>query len=109
MCVRRPAAFSSSSRSSPIAPPSAAATATRRSVSSQPSERSSATRRIDCLLLGGLDPPDSLRRQLEQLVELVSAERNLLGRRLHLHQPSDSGHDHVQVYVCRPVFLVIVV
>src|SRR5206468_10305999 len=97
MWVRSPAAFSSSSRSRPTAPPSAAATTTRRRVPSQPREGRSATRRIDCLLLRGRDQFDSLRRQLEQLVELLAAEGGPFRGRLHLDQPAVAGHHHVQV------------
>src|SRR2546423_5235322 len=99
MCVRRPAAFSSNSRSNPIAAPSAAATPSRSSVTSQPTEGMSTTRSIDCPLLCLLDPVDPLRRQLEQLVELVATERHALGRGLHLDEAVVAGHDDVQVDV----------
>src|SRR4249919_1556036 len=75
MCVRRPAAFSSSSRSRPIAAPSAVATPRRASVPPQPSVKTSATIRIDTsllLLANLLDPGGG---QLEQAVELLAAER----------------------------------
>src|SRR5438876_9383450 len=86
MCVRRPAAFSSSSRSRPIAPPSSAATASRSSVSSQPSENSGThdLPRADLLLA---DSHDARCRELEQLIQLVACERVALGGRLHLDEP----------------------
>src|SRR5262245_18503406 len=97
-CVRSPAAFSSSSRSRPTSPPRPAATAIRASASSQVSCGSSA-RSSDCILLSFLDHRDAARGQLEQLVELVPAERHALGRRLHLDQATVPGHHHVQVDV----------
>src|SRR5262245_22466379 len=107
MCVRRPAAFSSSSRSRPITAPSAVATASRASVPPQPSVKTSATIRIDAMLLLFPYSRDSDRRQLQELVELLPAERVALGRRLHLDQPVVAGHDHVQVDVGGRVLRVI--
>src|SRR5437879_8260379 len=107
MCVRSPAAFSSSSRSRPIAAPSSAAIASRSSESSQPSEKTLANDRLDAaeLLLADALNPD--RSQLEQLVEAVAAERVALGRRLHLDQASVARHHHVQVDVCGRVLGVV--
>src|SRR5262245_21035248 len=102
MCVRSPAAFSSSSRSSPTSPPRPAAAAMRASASSQVS-CGSAARSSDCILLPLPDHLDAPCGELEQLVELVPAERDPLGGRLHLDEPSVAGHDHVQVDVRRRV------
>src|SRR6476469_1774276 len=99
MCVRSPAAFSSSSRSRPITAPRPAATARRNRTSSQSSEGISATRRIDRLLLCLPDPRDPLVRKLEQLVQLVAPEGHALRRRLHLDQPVVAGDHHAEVDV----------
>src|SRR5262249_44696650 len=107
MCVRRPAAFSSSSRSRPITAPSAVATTSRASVPPQPSEKTSATSRIDAMLLLFPYSLDSDRRQLQELVELLAAERVALGRRLYLDQSAVAGHDPVQVDVGSRVLRVV--
>src|SRR5579859_229997 len=99
MCVRSPAAFSSSSRSRPIAPPSSAATASRSSVSSQPSEKTSANDRLDAADLLLADHLDPGRGEIEELAEPLAAEGVALGRRLHLDEPAVAGHDDVQVDV----------
>src|SRR5439155_14760459 len=107
MCVRSPAAFSSSSRSSPITPPSSAATARRRSAPSQPTDGRSAKGSLDG---GTLLLADLLERRPggpEQLVELRTRERVALRRRLHLNEPAVAGHDHVQVDVGRRVLGVV--
>src|SRR6478672_1185803 len=99
MCVRSPAAFSSSSRSRPIAAPRPAAAARRNSTSSQSSEGISATRRIHRQLLCLSDPRDPLVSELEQLLQLVAPERLALRRRLYLDQPVIAGDHHVEVDV----------
>src|SRR5579884_702404 len=106
MCVRSPAAFSSSSRSRPMTAPRSAATASRRSVSSQPIE-TSVTRRLDRAPLLHGDALDTGRRELEQLVQLPAAERLALGRRLHLDETAVAGHDDVQVDVGGRVLCVV--
>src|SRR4051794_9943611 len=98
MCVRRPAAFSSSSRSRPITPPIAAAAAMRASESSQVIS-GLAARSVDSTLLLSPDELDSARGQAEQLVELVASEGHLLCGRLHLDEPSVARHHDVQVDV----------
>src|SRR5436190_11771073 len=99
MCVRSPAAFSSSSRSSPITPPSSAATARRRSAPSQPTDGRSAKGSLDGGTLLLADLLDRHPGELEQLVELRTRERVALRRRLHLDEPAVAGHDDVQVDV----------
>src|SRR5437588_6534676 len=103
MCVRSPAAFSSSSGSSPIAAASPAAIASRTSVPSQPSEGMSGTWDSDRRLLRLADLLDPGSRELEQGVELLTCERVPLRRRLHLDQASVAGHDDVEVDVGRRV------
>src|SRR5689334_4567142 len=97
MCVRRPAAFSSSSRSRPITPPRSAATASRRSASSQPTDGRSVKRSLGDGALRLADLLDPGPRELEELVELRTRERVPLGRRLHLDEAAVAGHDDVQV------------
>src|SRR5918992_4292223 len=94
MCVRSPASRSRISRSKPIAPPSTAARLTRRSTSAH---EGSGTDSLDGAALCLPDFLDPLRGEVEQLVELVTAERSPLGGRLHLDQAAVAGHDHVEV------------
>src|SRR5579872_3585631 len=100
-CVRNPAWRSRSSRSSPTAPPRPAATE-RRSVT-LPHERAGMvalrTWSIDGLLLESRDALDAAFCEREQLVEPLSRERILLGRRLDFDEPPVAGHDDVHVGV----------
>src|SRR6187399_2486149 len=93
-CVRNPASWSRSSRSSPIPPPRTAASSSRSSAS--PVERSG-TFGCDRVRLRGRDRLDPARGEVEKLVEQIARERVALGRRLHLDEPAVAGHDDVHV------------
>src|ERR1051326_7346870 len=99
-CVRKPASRSRSSRSKPIAPPSAAANASRPRSSPQPSEgiALSNCRLERCALQLG-DLLDPFRREVEERVEQLAAERLALRRRLHLDENAVPRHDDVHVHL----------
>src|SRR4029450_5783343 len=106
MCVRNPASRPRRSRSSPPAPPSAAATTTRSNASGQLSDGISASS-IERGPLRRADLLDPARAEIEQLAQRLPVERRALGRRLHLHEASASGHDEVQVDLRARILLVV--